>query len=139
LGLGWAVDLKGADFVGKRALLAEKRRGTPRQFVGLRVPWADLERLYGAVDLPPQVAGRASRSPLPLYAGGRHVGQATSLVFSPILKEYIALGTVESRYATRGQRLDIEITVEYKRQQAQATVSRLPFYAPPWKKTVIDG
>jgi aminomethyltransferase len=139
LGLGWAVDLKGADFMGKRALLAEQRRGTQRQFVGLRVPWADLERLYGAVDLPPQVAGRASRSPLPLYASGRHVGQATSLVFSPILKEYIALGTVERRFARRGKRLGIEITVEYERQRATATMSKLPFYAPPWKKTVIDG
>jgi aminomethyltransferase len=139
LGLGWAVDLKGADFVGKRALLDEERRGSPRRFVGLRVPWADLERLFGAVDLPPQVAGRASRSPLPLYASGRHVGQATSLVFSPILKEYIALGTVESRYAQRGQVLELEITVEYERQRAQATVSPLPFYAPPWKKAVIGG
>lgn len=139
LGLGWAVDLDGADFVGKRALVAEKGRSATRQFVGLRVPWADLERLFGAVDLPPQVAGRASRIPLPLYAGGRHVGQATSMVFSPILKEYIALGTVERRYAKPGQALQMEITVEYERQRATATVSKLPFYNPLQKKAVISG
>ncbi len=139
LGLGWAVDLEGADFVGKRALLGEKERGAPRSFVGLRVPWADLERLFGAMDLPPQVAGRASRSALPLYVGRRHVGQATSMLFSPILKEYIALATVDSRYARRGQTLEIEITVEYKRQRANATVSKLPFYNPPWKKAVVGG
>lgn len=139
LGLGWAVDLEGADFVGKRALAAEARRGSPRRFVGLRVPWAELERLFGAVDLSPQVAGRASRIALPLYMGGRHVGQATSMVFSPILKEYVALGTVVSPYGKAGTELRMEITVEYMRQRAAAVVSKLPFYNPPWKKAVAGG
>lgn len=138
LGLGWAVDLEGADFIGRRALLAEQRAGPPRQLVGLHVPWTDLERLFGAVDLPPQVAGRASRNPVPVYAGSGHIGQATSLVFSPILKQYIALATVQSDYAQVGCQLEIEITVEYERRRASATVAKLPFYDPPHKRATGD-
>lgn len=139
IGLGWAVDLDKEDFIGKLALQAEKKTGAPRSFVGLEVDWHDLERLFGDVNLPPQVAGRASRTPVPLYAGGEHVGQATSMVFSPILKKYVALATVQSDYAKRGQELEFEITAEYVRQRAAAKVSKLPFYEPPQKKSVIGG
>lgn len=144
IGLGWAVDLEKEDFIGKRALEKEKRAGlrpapTERRFVGLEVEWKDLEKLFGDVNLPPQVAGRASRTPVPLYANGEHIGQATSMVFSPIFKKYVALATVQSDYAKRGQELEFEITVEYVRQRATAKVSKLPFYEPPQKKSVIGG
>lgn len=136
IGLGWAVALNKADFIGKRALANEKKRGAARGFVGLEVEWTELEKLFGKVNLPPQVAGRASRIPVPLYANGRHVGQATSLVFSPILKRYIALATVQSASTEVGTELEIEVTVEYERRRAPARVVRPPFYDPPLKKAV---
>jgi aminomethyltransferase len=139
IGLGWAVALDKADFIGRDALIAERRRGSNRSFVGLEINWVDLERLFGRMNLPPQVAGRASRTPVPLYAHGKHIGQATSMVFSPILKKYVALATVQSRYAEIGQELEFEITVEYERKRATARVSKLPFYDPPHKKTVVNG
>ncbi len=136
LGLGWAVALDGADFIGRRALRAEKARGPEWALVGLEVDWVSLETLYAAVDLPPQVAGRASRTAVPLYnKQGKQIGQATSHTFSPILKKYIALGQVRRAYATPGTPLEIEVTVEHVRQKARATVVNTPFYDPPHKKT----
>ncbi|MGH2582954.1 MAG: aminomethyltransferase family protein [Anaerolineales bacterium] len=137
LGLGWAVSKAKGEFIGKSALEAETR--APRQLVGLVVDWRDLENVFGGVNLPPQVAGRASRIPVPLYANGKHVGQATSMVFSPILKKYIALATIVSDYAQWGRRVDFEITVEYERLKAKATVTKPPFYDPVHKKAVPGG
>lgn len=134
LGLGWAVDLEKPGFCGRRALLEEQRRGSEWQFVGLEVDWPALERLFARAGLPPQVAGRASRSAAPVYAGGRQVGQATSHTFSPILKKYIALATLRSGHAALGTWLDFEITVEYERLRAPARVVKLPFYNPSWKR-----
>jgi aminomethyltransferase len=139
LGFGWAVHLDKPDFIGKRGLEIEKKNRPPRSFVGLEVDWHDLEKLFGDMNLPPQVAGRASRTPVPLYANGKHIGQATSMVFSPILKKYVALATVQRGYAQTGQELEFEITVEYVRQQATAKVSKLPFYDPPQKKAIPGG
>ncbi|MEX1071409.1 MAG: aminomethyltransferase family protein [Anaerolineales bacterium] len=136
IGLGWAVDLNKDDFIGQRALRAEKKAGAPRTFVGLEVDWKDLDRLYGAVNLPPQVAGRASRIAVPLYVNGKHVGQATSMVFSPILKKYVALATIESGYAQMGKEIEFEVTVEYVRVRAKAKVTKSLFYEPPQKKAV---
>ncbi|MCW5876377.1 MAG: aminomethyltransferase family protein [Anaerolineales bacterium] len=137
LGLGWTVAANKADFIGRHSLQALAQPA--QQLVGLAVSWPDLEREFGKVGLPPQVAGRASRTPVPLYAGGRHVGQATSLMFSPILKTYIALATLDSQYAQPGSDVEIEITVEYVRGRAGAKVVKPPFYDPPHKKAVQRG
>lgn len=135
LGLEWTVALDGPDFIGRRALLAERERGSNWAFVGLDVQWSELDRLYGEFDLAPQVAGRASRLAAPLYANGRQVGQATSLAFSPLLKRYIALASVERPYHRAGQRLELELTIEYQRVPAEAKVVRKPFYDPPHKRS----
>lgn len=134
LGLGWAVDLKNANFIGHKALRAEKAAGLEWTFVGLEVDWGSLEGLFTAVDLPPQVAGRASRSAVPIYKSGKQVGQMTSHTFSPILKKQIGIGTVLTPYSTLGTHLDVEITVEYHRQKAKATIVPTPFYDPPHKR-----
>ncbi|HLE73395.1 MAG TPA: glycine cleavage T C-terminal barrel domain-containing protein, partial [Anaerolineales bacterium] len=62
------------------------------------------------------------------------IGQATSLVFSPILKKYLALGTLRTEYLKLDREIEIEVTVEYERRRAPAKVSRLPFFDPPRKK-----
>lgn len=134
IGLGWAVNLNKPNFIGRQILLEEKKRGSPWQFVGLEVDWNELEALYAEFDLPPQVAGRASRVAVPIYKHGRQIGQATSSTFSPILKKFIAIGTVESQYAAPGTRVNLEITIEFTRQQAAATIVKTPFFDPPRKK-----
>lgn len=126
--------MDGADFIGRQALRAEKARGSTWGFIGLEIDWNDLERLYGMVGLPPQVAGRASRSALPIYKNNRQIGQATSQTFSPILKRYIAIGTVLKEHAALGSRVKIEVTVEYSRAQASATIVKTPFFDPERKR-----
>ena len=140
LGLGWTVALDGASFIGQKALRAEKTQRADMHastwtFVGLDIDWVDLERLYYKVDLPPQVTGRASRDPVPLYKNGKQIGQITSRTFSPLLKKYIGLGTVSSEYAAIGSQVEIEVTVEYSREQGKATIVNTPFFNPERKKT----
>lgn len=133
-GLGWAVALDKGEFVGRRALMAEKAAGPEWQLVGLEIDWPTLEELFAAFDLPPLVAGRASRVAVPVYQDGRQIGQATSSAFSPILKKYIALATIETAHAQPGAEVNMEITVEFTRQQGLARVVRLPFFNPGRKR-----
>ena len=135
IGLGWAVKLEAGDFIGRRALIAEKARGSEWAFVGLQVHWTDLERLYGEEDLPPQVAGRPSRNAVPVYKNGKFIGQMTSHTFSPILKQYIGIATIYTTYANEGSLVDVEVTVEYKRKVAKATIMKTPFFDPPRKRS----
>jgi aminomethyltransferase len=134
IGLGWTVDLRKESFVGRRGLEDERERGSPWQLVGLEVDWVALEALFGQVDLVPRVAGRASRQAVPVYRRGRQVGQATSQTFSPILKKYISLATLENPAAVLGNEVEVEVTVEYVRRKVKARVVKLPFFDPPRKR-----
>jgi aminomethyltransferase len=134
-GLGWTVALNKGPFIGRQALAAEKAKGSKWAFVGLDVNWPAMEALFAVHDLPPLIDARTDRTAVPLYnSNGRQVGQVTSRTFSPILKKYIALATVESGYAKPGTQLQVEVTVEYTRQKALATVTKTPFFDPPRKR-----
>jgi glycine cleavage system aminomethyltransferase T len=61
------------------------------------------------------------------------------MVFSPILKKYIALATVHSDYAQQGTELEFEVTVEYERKRAIGIVTKTPFFDPARKKAVARG
>ncbi len=135
-GLGFTVTRgKRGDFVGRQALERESRNGPEWALVGLAVDWFELERLWSEIDLRPQVVGQpVSRTPTPVYGpGGDQVGQATSRFFSPLLKKYIALATVEARFAEPGARLELEMAVGYGRRRATARVAPRPFFDPPRK------
>lgn len=138
-GLGWAVALDGGDFIGKRALVEEKRRDARWSLAGVEADWDELEGLYARAGLPPQVAGRASRVAVPAYAEGVQVGQVTSHTFSPLLKKYIGLASLRAPFARPGTGLEIEFTVEYVRHRARAVVRRLPFFDPPRKRARFDA
>jgi len=134
IGLEWAVDLDKPGFVGRKALLEEKRRGSDWKLVGVEVDWVALEAVFGRWNLVPQVSGRASRSAVPIYRDGRHIGQMTSHTFSPVLKRYIGIGSVESSRAGYGTEVEVEVTVEYSRQKTKAVLSKLPFFNPARKR-----
>jgi aminomethyltransferase len=134
LGLGWTVALDKANFVGRRQLIHDKQQGSSRRYAGLEVDWSTLKELFDEADLPPQVAGRASRSGVPIYLGATQIGQATSMTFSPILKKYIAIGTVERPQGRVGSEVEVEITIEYMRKRAPARIVKTPFYSPKWKR-----
>ena len=138
IGLGRLVALdKPGDFVGRRALLAERKAGGPaRRLVGLELEWRDIEALHAAQGLPPAAPAMVSRSAVPLFAdgGGRQVGRMTSSGWSPILKTAIGLGSVPVGHATIGTRLAAEWTVEAHRGRVDATVVELPFLDLPRRR-----
>jgi len=134
LSLDWTVHLDKGAFTGRQALREELRLGVPRRIVGLEVDWGVVERYFQERGLPPEPPHLPWRSKIPLYVGLRQVGLGTSGVWSPLLKRYIVIGTVESSYARIGSVVEIEVTVEGERKRAPATVVKRPFFDPPRKK-----
>jgi aminomethyltransferase len=128
IGLGRLVSFDKADFVGRLALLREQRAGgPPRRLVGLQLDWDDIEGLFTAQGLPPAISPVVDRSWRPVLVGGRQVGHATSVGWSPILKQAIALASVPSAHEAVGSTVDVEWTVEGRRGRVEATVVPLPF------------
>lgn len=129
IGLGRLVDLDAGDFVGRRALIDERRRGgAARRLVGLTLDWHGIEGLYDDHGIPPAISPVVDRSPRPVFGSdGRQVGKVTSLGWSPILKQAIALASVPAALATPTARLAVEWTVEGQRSPVPATVTDLPF------------
>jgi aminomethyltransferase len=128
LGLGRLVSLdKASAFVGRAALRRERQAGHRRQIVGLEVRWSDVEALYQAVGLPPSVPAATSRVAVPVYKDKRWVGKATSTTWSPTLKRFIALATIDRPHFIEGTKLQMEVTVEATRHTATATVVPTPF------------
>ena len=133
MGLGRLVHLDKNRFMGQAALIAEQKRGSAREIVGLEIDWPEVEQLYEAVGLPPAVSPIASRVAVPVFKEGTQVGKATSSTWSPTLKKMIALATVNSRTRKPGTQLQFEITVEAKRHRVRATVVKTPFFNPKRK------
>ena len=128
IGLGRLVSFDKADFVGRLALEREQRNGGPgRRLVGLELDWYDIEGLFSAQGLPPAISPIVDRSPRPVLVGGRQVGRATSVGWSPILKQAIALASVPPSHEPLGSRVDVEWTVEGRRGRVAGTVVELPF------------
>lgn len=134
INLGWAVSATKGPFTGQRALREEHRRGAAWRFVGLEVDWVSFERLHRERGLAPHVPTIAWRASAPLLRGGRQVGYATSGTWSPLLKQYLALGHVHAAHAAPGTALEIELTVEHRRKRAGVVVRTLPFFDPPRKR-----
>ena len=133
VGLGKLIHYQKENFIGREALLEEKRRGPKRTLVGLEIDWNDVERLFERAGLAPQTPAIASRVHVPVYRGRQQVGKATSTTWSPVLKQLIALASVESQHAQPGTGLQMEMTVEAVRHHCGATVRQLPFFNPSRK------
>ncbi|HVA87491.1 MAG TPA: aminomethyltransferase family protein [Candidatus Saccharimonadales bacterium] len=130
IGLGRLVDLDKPAFIGRRALIAERDAGGPRRrLVGVVLDWTRIERVAAAQGLSPAAPSVVSRSPVPVYAprGGSQVGRVTSSGWSPILKQVIGLASIDTGSSRPGTRLDVEWTVEGRRDRVAATVVELPF------------
>jgi aminomethyltransferase len=119
LGLGWLVDFEKGHFTGRRALVAEHRRGPRRQLVGL------------------DIAGNKPAHNALLYArddGRREIGSVTSATWSPTCKRNIALAMVDAPYFQTGKTVwaDIYLNRElvWERRMSRAEVVERPFFAP---------
>lgn len=135
LSLDWAVALHKGPFIGRAALLDERRAGVPRRTVGIEVDWQALEARYLEMGLPPRPPPEPRREKVPLYSGARQVGWATSRCWSPLLKKYIALATVAAPYAEVGTVVDIDLMVEWERHRVPAKVVAKRFFDPARKRT----
>jgi len=133
LGFGRMVHLEKDNFVGKAALVQQNKRGVPRQLVGLEMDWIEIEERYEKFGLTPAAPAQASRVHVPVYQFGSQVGKATSTTWSPLLKKMIALASVDTPYSKPGTKLQMEITIEARRQKVTAKVVKLPFFSPERK------
>ena len=126
---------QGAASSASRRSPRKRGAGPQWQFVGIEVDWDALEALYAEVGLAPRLPTAAWRTSVPVYAGGEQVGYATSGGWSPLLKKYIALAHLRSRWAAPGTALEMEVTVEHRRKRAAARVAKKPFFDPERKRT----
>ena len=135
LGLGWSVKMKKDNFIGKRALEKELKNGPKWKFVGIEIEWDELEKHYRKAGLAPGLPSTAWRTSTPLYSGSEQVGYATSGVWSPILKRYIALAHIKNGHSKEGTILNFELKVEHFRKLTPAKVVKTPFFDPERKRS----
>ena len=107
-GLGWVVKLKKkSDFLGRAALVAQKKEGVRKKIVGFEVRGRGIARQGHAV-----------------YHDGEAVGKVRSGTWSPTLEKAIGTADVPPALADAGTGLEIEV----RRRRLPAVVVPLPFY-----------
>ena len=118
LGLDRLVNLDmDADFIGKAALCRIKKQGVHRKQVGLILDCAPLQgpnTTFWAINKEAQ-----------------KIGKVTSAVYSPRLKQNIALAMVSKEHANIGTKVEVITTSG----STQATIAEYPFYDPKKKIT----
>lgn len=106
--LDWAINLLGADFVGKKAIVDQKEKGLSRISVGLELLEPGIARQdYEVCNL-----------------AGDKIGYVTTGTMSPTFKKSIALALIETKYAA----LDSEVMVKIRNKLCKAKVVTTPFY-----------
>lgn len=139
LGFGKMVHLEKENFIGKAALIKEqknKHASGLRQLVGLEVDWIEVEERFEKFGLTPAAPTQASRVHVPVYSGDKQVGKATSTTWSPVLKKMIALASVDASHAQPGSKLQMELTIEARRNKVGAKIVKMPFFNPKRKTAV---
>lgn len=106
-GLGFAVKLDAADFIGKQALQELRNSPTGRKRIGLTI-----------------AGRRIAREGAELFDGDELIGHVTSGTFSPTLEKPIAMGYVRDSHAAVGTAVEIDI----RGRRESAEVGPLPFY-----------
>lgn len=134
LGLGWAVHLQKGNFVGRRALLEEKERGSALALVGLEIDHVAYGRAHEKLGLTIPYPFIPWRAVTPLFQGRDQVGYATCGTWSPTLKKLIALAQVAPAAAKPGSVLSIDLMVDRTREPFDAAVVPIPFFNPERKR-----
>lgn len=112
-GLGWFVKFNKGDFIGREALLRQKRHGVTRQLVELQM----LER-----GIP--------RAGYHVRVGTETIGHITSGSFAPTLGQNLGLALIDSRHAVPGQ----EVFVLVRNKPVLARVDQGIFYTPAYRR-----
>ena len=109
--LGWAVDLEGAPFVGRDALLRQRDEGVTRTLVGIEFP--DTAFLPAAGDT--------------FSTGGRDVGKVTSSGTGWFLGKNLAMGYVDPSVTAD---TEVMVTSAASGASAKGTLTDKAFYDP---------
>jgi len=136
LGLGWSVMMEKEYFIGQKALQREHLLGPAWKTVGIEVSLNALEAIYAEFGMPLYLPYEAWNEAIPVYSGVQQIGKATSGMWSPMLKKYIAIARLNPKFAQIGSHVDMEVTIDAQRKRAASTVVRMPFFNPPRKKSV---
>jgi aminomethyltransferase len=127
IGLSRLVSFEKADYVGRRALEAERDGPVPRRrLAGIELDWGGIEAAFGRHGLAPAVQPTVNRDPIPIFYAGGQVGRATSTCWSPTLKKMIALASLQASLRPDAP-LEIEWSVEGERGRVGAKIVDLPF------------
>jgi aminomethyltransferase len=132
IGLGWAVHLKKGPFVGRKALQAEKQRGSALKLVGLELDHQTLTRHYEALGMPVQFPFVPWREVVPVFSPQRQVGTMTCGTWSPTCKKYLALAQIHPEDA--GESLHVRMMVDRHQHEIAAKSVPLPFFNPERKR-----
>lgn len=106
-GLAWITKLEKGEFVGRDALVAQRKDGIHRRMVGL---------VLGERAFPRHGYG--------ILADGEPVGEVTSGTLSPSLGIGVAMGYVPAQRAAPGTKLQVDA----RGRSLDAVVTRPPFY-----------
>ena len=106
-GLGWITKLDKGDFIGRDALLAQKRSGVKRKLVGFEMLGREIARDH-----------------YPVFVDDREVGYVTSGGPSITLKKNIGLAYLPVEHTANGT----SIRVQVRKRRSEARVVPTPFY-----------
>jgi len=106
-GLRWLVKFKKGDFLGREALLTQKKEGLKRKLVGFELKGKGI-----------------ARSNYPVYIKGEKLSEVTSGTFSPYLKKSIGLAYLPIEYTENGTEFEIGI----RDRLVKTRVVPIPFY-----------
>ena len=69
-----------------------------------------------------------------LYDGsGERAGYATSLMYSPLMQQHIAIARVRPDLGAVGSTVNLELTIDHEYRTVAAHVAKLPLYNPERK------
>ncbi len=106
--IGFAINLKDREFVGRDAIVAGQSDTKLPTRVGLEL-----------------TGKRAAREHCPIFVNEQQIGEVTSGTFSPTLEKPIAMGFVDRSIAEIGKTVQIDI----RGKRIDATIVKLPFYS----------
>lgn len=122
LGLAWLVDFDKPHFTGRRALLAEREKGSRHRFVRL------------------EIDGNKPATNAFIFAADKttQVGTVTSAAWCPTAKTSVALASLEMPHGDPRETLWAEIYVmselAWRRTMARARVRETPVFDPPRRR-----
>ena len=106
-GLSWITKVDKEEFIGKEALVRQKKEGTKRQLVCIEM-----------------VEKGIPRHNYEIVKGGKRIGFVTSGSFSPSVNKFIGLGYINKPFHKSGTEIEIDIRGDKK----DAVVVKSPFY-----------